>query len=225
MCASAHCFVASQDLAPWPGGKGGEPVYDHIGLRGGLVSYGEGEEGGRATQRQPKATQGRPRHPPQLSRVPEPPGAAQYTGQLRISRGKQPLCDARPSGALALEPDQLAAPIPLGSGGFSKRITAPWIRQRSQGNTQKHMEVLALIVGYIVSSLVGPGSCWPVGLRRKPISLQLSWDPAMACIPSEFWFWSPPIFARRVGGSRKWCNTLSPHCRTFGCSSGRPIRI
>jgi hypothetical protein len=57
-----------------------------------------GGGGGEATQRQPVATQRRPKHLPKHSRacalVPEPSGAAQYTGQLRISRGKQPLCEA-----------------------------------------------------------------------------------------------------------------------------------
>ncbi len=81
--------------------------------------------------------------------VPEPPGAAQYTGQLRISRGKQPVCDARPPGSSQY----------TGAWRILKENNHTLNKQRSQGNTQEHMEVLTLIVGCTVSSPMGSGSC------------------------------------------------------------------
>jgi hypothetical protein len=65
---------------------------------GGVLSRtGKGGGGGGATQRQPLATLGTciPAKTLQgLRPGAGPPGAAQYTGQLRISQGKQPLCEA-----------------------------------------------------------------------------------------------------------------------------------
>jgi hypothetical protein len=53
---------------------------------------GGGERGdAEATHGDPEATQTPAKHSRACALVPEPPGAAQYTGQLRISRGKQPL--------------------------------------------------------------------------------------------------------------------------------------
>jgi hypothetical protein len=109
------------------------------------------------------ATQRRPKHPPQHSRacalVPEPPGAAQYTGQLQISRGKQPLCEATLPG---LSPRGLTTRrLPVHWGLADSRREQPHLglRQRSRGNTRKHVEVLVLIVVCTVSSPAGPGSC------------------------------------------------------------------
>jgi hypothetical protein len=85
---------------------------------GSLVSYGEAGGVCGVCEGNPEATQGIPRH---LSKarflVLEPPGAAQQTGQLLISRGKFTTAWRRnnSSGALALEQDHLAAPSILGA--------------------------------------------------------------------------------------------------------------
>jgi hypothetical protein len=81
-------------LAPRPGGEGGKPVYDHIGRRGGLISYGGRGRQPRGNPWQPLATCIPAKTLQGLRPGAGPPGAAQYAGQLRISRGKQPLCEA-----------------------------------------------------------------------------------------------------------------------------------
>jgi hypothetical protein len=106
------------------------------------------------------ATQRRPKHPPQHFRacalVPEPPGAAQYTRQLRISRGKQPLCEATLPGLSPLGRTTRRLPVHWGLADSQGEQQHLGLWQRFQGNTRKHVEVLVLIVVCTVSSPMGP---------------------------------------------------------------------
>jgi hypothetical protein len=119
---------------------------------GGVLSRtGRGGGGGEATQtqRQPVATRRRPKIPAKHSRacalVPEPPGAAQYTGQLRISRGKQLLCEATLPG---LSPGPGAGP-PGGS-----QYTGAWRILRENNRNLKCGDVPRAITGSTWKCLV-----------------------------------------------------------------------
>ena len=75
-------------------GRGGGP-YMTTSVDGGVLSRtGKGGGGGEATQRQPLATCIPAKTLQGLRPGAGPPGATQYAGQLRMSRGKQPLCEA-----------------------------------------------------------------------------------------------------------------------------------
>jgi hypothetical protein len=180
---------------------------------GGILSRtGRGGGGREATQRQPMATQRRPRIPAKHSRacalVQEPPGAAQYAGQLRISRGKQPLCEATLPGLSPRSRTTRRLPVHWGLADSQREQPQLEIWRRSQGNARQHVGVLGLIVVSTVSSPMGPTAADLLDFEESLKSLKLPWGPATTCIPSESWCCQPLIFARWAGGSRKWSITL-----------------
>ncbi len=126
----------------------GETVCDHIRLRGDLVSYGGGGGGGgaEATHGDPGANQTPAKHPRACALVPEPPGAAQYTGQLRISRGKQPICEATLPGLSPRGRTTRRLPVHWGLADSQREQPRLEMWRRSQGNTRQHIDVLNLIV-------------------------------------------------------------------------------
>ena len=145
---------------------------------GGILSRtGRRGGGGEATQRQPVATRRRPKIPAKHSRacalVPEPPGAAQYTGQLRISRGKQPLCEATLPGLSPRGRTIRRLPVYWGLADSQREQLQLEMWRRSQGNTRQHMEVLSLIVVSTVSSPMGPAAADPLDFAESQKGLQL----------------------------------------------------
>jgi hypothetical protein len=126
----------------WKGG--GKPVYDHIGRRGDLISYGEGG-GGEATQRQPLATLGNPWHPVYLQNTPRLAPWCRTTRRcpVRWAAADFPRETAalwgNPPEALAPGPDHPAAPSKLGPADSLREQPQPGLRRRSKGNTRQHL--------------------------------------------------------------------------------------
>ena len=116
-----------------------------------------------ATQRRPEYRQ---KHSRACALVPEPPGAAQYTGQLRISRGKQPLFEATLPGLSPRDRTTRRLPVHWGLADSQGEQPHLGLWQRSQGNTRKHVEVLVLIVVCTVSSQMGPTAADPLDFEE-----------------------------------------------------------
>jgi hypothetical protein len=159
----------------------GENPYMTTSVDGGVLSRtGRGGGGGdpEATHGDPETTRIPAKHSRACALVPEPPGAAQYTGQLRISRGKQPLCEATLPGLSPRGRTTRRLPVNWGLADSQREQPQPGVWRRSQGNTRQHMEVLDLIMVSTVSSPMGPAAADQLVFAESQKSLQLPWDPA-----------------------------------------------